>query len=132
MRKTRQTSCRSGPALAGLLVLAACGNKGLPYNLPGFIFARCIKRLRQVYWWIWTTWHGRNACKDPVLNRQVACGLCDGITLEIARERAIAEALRLAVPGAVTLSPHIGHPGRNRQHLASQNGNRTVRILLDP
>ena len=38
MRKTRQTSRRSGPALAGLLVLAACGNKGLPYNLPGFDF----------------------------------------------------------------------------------------------
>ena len=110
-----------------MLVLAACGNKGLPYNLPGFIFARCIGRPRRVCWCIWTTWHSRNACKDPVLNRQVTCGLCDSITLEMARERAIAEAARLTVLGAVTLSPHISHPGRNRQHLASQNGNRTVR-----
>ena len=106
MCKTWQTSRRSGSAPAGLLVLAACGDKGLPYNLPGFDFRSQYQPtapgapvlLDNVAWW--------ERLQDPVLDRLVARGLRDGITLEIARERTIAvEAARLAVPGAVTLSP---------------------------
>ena len=108
MRETHGTPRLGGFALASLLLMAACGDKGLPYSVPGFDFRAKYETAPQgapvlldnTEWWV--------RLKDPVLDDLVVRGLQDSISLEIARERVIAaEAARQAVPGAATLSPSL-------------------------
>lgn len=130
-RETHEIRGRTGLVLTGLLLLAACGDKGLPYNVPGFDFRSHYQTAPQgapvlldnTNWW--------KRLKDPALDQLVARGLRDSISLEIARERVIAaEAAREAVPGAITVSPSAS------ANLAGTNstpvrGSGTARLGLD-
>ena len=112
-------------------MMAACGDKGLPYNVPGFDFRAHYETaprgapvlLDNTDWWA--------RLKDPVLDELIVRGLQDSISLEIARERVIAaEAARQAVPGAATLSPSVSAnlAGTNS---TSARGSGTARLGLD-
>ncbi|MCF7702212.1 efflux transporter outer membrane subunit [Loktanella sp. M215] len=105
-RDTYAISRKQGLAVTLLLLLSACGDKGLPYDIPGFDFRSHYQTgpqgapvlLDNTDWWM--------RLHDPVLDQLVMRGLRHNISLEIARERVIAaEAARKAVPGAATVSP---------------------------
>ena len=133
---TRGELHRAGLVCAGLLLMTACGDKGVPYSVPGFDFRANYEAAPQgapvlldnTDWW--------SRLKDPVLDDLVARGLQDSISLEIARERVIAaEAARQAVPGAVTLSPSVSANLAGTDNISAR-GSGTARLglewILDP